>query len=124
MTGIAAGLSTLFFICGQVRNFIDLKKTDRIAAISGLSPAVGATIAYTTRREQGHERDLKSEQHLHALWFEASAKVSQYNKELAMVCKEKSMYWLEYDKYDDSMVISLGIELKKLEAELEKLKHL
>ncbi|WP_105494195.1 hypothetical protein [Escherichia coli] len=101
-----------------------MKKKDRIAAIAGLSPAVGATIAYTTRCEQGFTRDLKEEQRLHGLWFDASASVSQYDKDLAIICREKSKYWLEYENYDHMKTIDLGIELSKLEVCLEDLKNI
>ncbi|ENF6405060.1 MULTISPECIES: hypothetical protein [Klebsiella pneumoniae complex] len=115
--------SALIFVLGRIKTLADRTRDERIAAINGLSPAVGATIAYTTRCEQGHARDLDEEKKLHGLWFDASAKVSPYDKDLAMVCKEKSQYWLQYDSYTQEKVIELGIELEKIATQLEVLKH-
>ncbi|WP_445663585.1 hypothetical protein [Enterobacter soli] len=120
---MSAGISALIFVFGRLKTLVDRNRDERVAAINGLSPAVGATIAYTTRCEQGYTRDLDEEKKLHGLWFDASAKVSPYDKELAMVCREKSQYWLEYDSYTQDKVIELGIELKKIAAQLEVLKH-
>ena len=40
-----------------------------------------------------------------------------------MVCREKSRYWLEFDHYKQADVAELGIELNKISARLEELKH-
>ncbi|MBY6289470.1 hypothetical protein K5X92_00540 [Enterobacter bugandensis] len=120
---MSVAISTLMFFGRQIKALVDLTRDERIAAINGLSPAVGATIAYTTRREQGFDRDLGEEKKLHDLWFDASAKVSPYDRELAMVCREKCRYWLEFDHYKQADVAELGIELNKISARLEDLKH-
>ena len=58
---MSVAISTLMFFGRQIKALVDLTRDERIAAINGLSPAVGATIAYTTRREQGFDRDLGEE---------------------------------------------------------------
>lgn len=120
---MSLAISALTFVAARIVALFELTRRDRIAAMKGLSPAVAATISYTTRREQGHERNLDEEKRLHDLWFQASTEVSPYNKDLAKVCKEKSQYWLQFDKYKEQDVIDIGFELRKIEATLESMKH-
>lgn len=107
----------------QVLNFKKLKREDRLAAIEGLTPAVGATIAYSEKLNRTHIRDTKEEQELHNLWFSASSAVSRYDRELARVCREKARYWLKYDEYDDDMVVQLKIKLIDVADSLEEMKY-
>ncbi|PTA92881.1 hypothetical protein CWM66_02235 [Kosakonia sp. H7A] len=116
-------IGLLTWLGTQVLSFGKLKREDRLAAIDGLTPSVGATIAYSEKLNKTHIRDIAEEHALHNLWFSASSAVSRYDKELARVCREKARYWLKYDEYDDHMVEQLKIRLIDVANNLEDMKY-
>lgn len=95
----------------------------RLRAIDALTPAVAASIAYTTRLRQGEPADLSKEDELHALWYGASSGVSPLDRELAKSCLEKAKYWPNPSEYHQHKIIELNISLVKMAAILESLKH-
>ncbi|ELP0296218.1 TPA: hypothetical protein OUF01_000759 [Klebsiella michiganensis] len=116
------GTTLITWVGGKLLSWTKLKREDKLAAISGLTPAVAETIAYNNRINKGFERNKETEEHLHKMWYEASSAVSRYDTELAMVCREKAKYWLNYDEYTDSKVAELNIELVRVAQKLEDLK--
>lgn len=112
----------LTWLGDKLLGWAKFKREDKLAAISGLTPAVAETIAYNNRITKGFERDKETEEHLHKMWYEASSAVSRYDTELAIVCREKAKYWLHYDEYTDYKVAELNIKLVSVAQKLEDLK--
>lgn len=109
-----------------VSSMLEWRKSDiekRLRAIDALTPAVAASIAYTTRLSQGEPANLAKEDELHALWYEASSGVSPLDRELAKNCLEKAKYWLNPSEYSPFKIIELNISLVRMAATLESLKH-
>lgn len=116
-------IGLLTWILDNLKNWVSLKSEDKLAAIAGLTPAVAATIVYNHRISNGNQRNEVEEGRLHELWYQASSSVSRYDRELAMICREKAKYWLNYDEYTDNHVSELNIRLIDVAQKLENLKY-
>ena len=112
----------LTWVADKLLGLSKLKREDKLAAISGLTPAVAETIVYNEKINKGFERSKETEEKLHKMWYEASSAVSRYDTELAIVCREKAKYWLNYDEYSDYKVAELNIKLVSVAQRLEDLK--
>lgn len=116
-------IETLTLLAEGVMKWVNFDYARRLKAIDALTPALSATIAYTSKlkRKEPHDRDV--EDRLFEAWYLASSGVSPYDKPLAKRCLDKSEYWLNSALYDEDKVGELNISLLAMRAELEKMKH-
>jgi uncharacterized small protein (DUF1192 family) len=113
----------LLWAIDRIIGWRTVEKQARLRAIDGLTPAVSASVVYTTRLLDGMDRDSLREDQLYILWSSASSMVSDFDSRLAQDCLQKAKYWLMPLNYSVEKVDELNIRLVRMQAELERLKH-
>lgn len=90
-------------------------------ALRAISHALNETYLYYRGMELGKPRDHDTEAQLAKYWSAAAIPLRHIDGELAMLCDQKSEYWINPDNWDQNKIKEIGIGLDSVRARYRKL---
>ena len=114
---IAGKLTALL---GPIRAMSKDNREIRDNALRAVSHALNETRIYYSGLERGKERNYDIEDQLSRYWAAAAIPIRHLDGELAMICEQKSEYWLNPDQWSPNDVKRAGIQLEKVREDYRK----
>jgi hypothetical protein len=115
---IAGKLTALL---GPLRAMSKDNREMRDNALRAVSHALNETCIYYRGLERGKERNNEIEDQLSRYWAAAAIPIRHLDRELAMICEQKSEYWLNPYQWTIHDIGRAGIKLEKVREDYRKM---
>lgn len=100
----------LDMLSNKTMSFKD-RREQKDSALRAISNALNETVLYYRNLGLGGKRNLEKEELLVKCWSAAAIPIRHFDPELAVICDQKSEYWIDPTSYSNEEIKMLGIEL-------------
>lgn len=113
----------LIALIGPLANLSKERRELRDNALRSICNALDETYLYYRDIDRGSPRNLETEAQLARYWSAAAIPIRHIDNELALLCDQKSEYWLNPDTWDNDRVNTVGIALDNVRERYRRLLH-
>lgn len=108
-------VSKLISLMGPIATLSKGKRELKDNALKAISAALRETKLYYRNLEAGKERDLEEEAKIVRLWGEAAIPLRHIDGDLAMICEQKSQYWVSPENWSSEEITQYKIKLQNVD---------
>lgn len=99
---------------GPIATLTKEKRELKDNALRAVTTALLETKIYYRSMELGASRNIETEDQLVKYWGAAAIPLRHIDQELAVICENKSEYWLNPENWSDEEVKEFGIQLQNV----------
>jgi hypothetical protein len=116
-------IEKLIGLIGPVASLSKERRELRDNALRSISHALDETYLYYRDLDRGKPRNFETEAQLAKYWSAAAIPIRHIDEELALICDQKSEYWLNPENWDQERVKEVGIALDDVRKHYRELLH-
>lgn len=107
-------ITKLTALMGPIATLTKEKRELKDNALRAVTTALLETKIYYRSMELGASRNIETEAQLVKYWGAAAIPLRHIDQELAVICENKSEYWLNPENWSDEEVKEFGIQLQNV----------